>query len=92
MASYQARQRDPLLDSDTQAILERRGKELLGVGLAARRGRRRDDPWFLLARGSKLDVGHRRTGAQPLGPLRRFDRVAALYHFGRRILGHLPPC
>ncbi|MGB5560130.1 MAG: DNA translocase FtsK 4TM domain-containing protein [Paracoccaceae bacterium] len=33
MASYQARQRDPLLDSDTQAILERRGKELLGVGL-----------------------------------------------------------
>ena len=35
MASYQARQRDPLLDSDTQAILERRGKELLGVALLA---------------------------------------------------------
>jgi S-DNA-T family DNA segregation ATPase FtsK/SpoIIIE len=33
MASYQARQRDPLLDSNTQAILERRGKELLGAGL-----------------------------------------------------------
>ena len=33
MASYQARQRDPLLDSNTQAILERRGKELLGVAL-----------------------------------------------------------
>ncbi len=33
MASYQARQRDPLLDSNTQAILERRGKELLGFGL-----------------------------------------------------------
>jgi len=33
MASYQARQRDPLLDSNTQAIIERRGKELLGFGL-----------------------------------------------------------
>ncbi|SOB94975.1 DNA translocase FtsK [Rhodobacter maris] len=31
MASYQARQRDPLLDQDTQAVLERRGRELLGV-------------------------------------------------------------
>ncbi|RBP97046.1 S-DNA-T family DNA segregation ATPase FtsK/SpoIIIE [Rhodobacter sp. 140A] len=30
MASYQARQRDPLLDQNTQAALERRGKELLG--------------------------------------------------------------
>ncbi len=33
MASYQMRQRDPLLDSNTQAVLERRGKELLGLGL-----------------------------------------------------------
>ncbi|MBS1302379.1 DNA translocase FtsK [Loktanella sp. SALINAS62] len=33
MASYQTRQRDPLLDSETQAILERRGKELLGLCL-----------------------------------------------------------
>ncbi|PTV95793.1 DNA translocase FtsK [Rhodobacter aestuarii] len=32
MASYQARQRDPLLDQDTQAVLERRGRELLGGG------------------------------------------------------------
>ncbi|MDA8586431.1 DNA translocase FtsK 4TM domain-containing protein [Rhodobacteraceae bacterium] len=35
--AYQARQRDPLFDSDTQAIIERRGKELIGmvlVGLA----------------------------------------------------------
>ena len=35
MASYQIRQRDPLLDSTTQAVIERRGKELLGVGLFA---------------------------------------------------------
>ena len=29
--AYQARHRDPLFDSDTQAIIERRGKELIGV-------------------------------------------------------------
>ncbi|SFB01727.1 DNA translocase FtsK [Poseidonocella pacifica] len=33
MASYQTRQRDPLLDSKMQAAIERRGKELLGVVL-----------------------------------------------------------
>jgi S-DNA-T family DNA segregation ATPase FtsK/SpoIIIE len=33
MASYQARQRDPLLDQGTQAMLERRGRELFGAGL-----------------------------------------------------------
>ncbi len=31
--AYQARQRDPLFDSDTQAIIERRGKELIGLTL-----------------------------------------------------------
>ena len=29
--AYQARHRDPLFDSDTQAIIERRGKELIGI-------------------------------------------------------------
>ncbi|OYX45120.1 MAG: cell division protein FtsK [Rhodobacterales bacterium 32-67-9] len=33
MASYQARQRDPLLDQNIQAAIERRGKELLGAAL-----------------------------------------------------------
>ncbi|SEN15880.1 DNA translocase FtsK [Loktanella fryxellensis] len=33
MASYQTRHRDPLLDSETQAALERRSKELLGIAL-----------------------------------------------------------
>ncbi|SDF41010.1 DNA translocase FtsK [Celeribacter baekdonensis] len=33
MASYQARGRDPLFDRNTQAVLERRGKELIGLGL-----------------------------------------------------------
>ena len=31
--AFQARQRDPLFDSDTQAIIERRGKELVGLTL-----------------------------------------------------------
>ena len=35
MASYQARQRDPLLDQSTQAMIERRGRELLGLVLIA---------------------------------------------------------
>ena len=33
MASYQARRRDPLLDQNMQAMLERRGRELLGLVL-----------------------------------------------------------
>ena len=33
MASYQIRQRDPLLDQGTQAMLERRGREVLGLCL-----------------------------------------------------------
>ncbi len=33
MASYSTRQRDPLLDSNMQAAIEKRGKELLGLGL-----------------------------------------------------------
>ncbi len=35
MASYQARQRDPLLDHSVQAMLERRGREALGLALIA---------------------------------------------------------
>jgi S-DNA-T family DNA segregation ATPase FtsK/SpoIIIE len=35
MASYHARQRDPLLDRNTQALVEKRGKELIGLGLLA---------------------------------------------------------
>ncbi len=33
MASYQVRQRERLLDSKTQAVIERRTKELLGLAL-----------------------------------------------------------
>ncbi|WP_371170444.1 DNA translocase FtsK [Aliiroseovarius sp. 2305UL8-7] len=33
--AYPAKQRDPIFDSNTQAVIERRGKELLGLGLIA---------------------------------------------------------
>ncbi|SEN81047.1 DNA segregation ATPase FtsK/SpoIIIE, S-DNA-T family [Gemmobacter aquatilis] len=33
MALYQMRQRDPLVDPNTQALLERRARELIGLGL-----------------------------------------------------------
>ena len=35
MASYQIRQRDPLLDQGTQAMLERRSRELFGLAQIA---------------------------------------------------------
>jgi len=35
MASYSAKQRDPLLDSKLQAAIERRSKELIGIGMVA---------------------------------------------------------
>ena len=35
MASYQIRQRDPLLDQGTQAMLERRTRELFGLAIIA---------------------------------------------------------
>ncbi len=35
MSSYQVRQRDPLLDQGTAALLERRGRELLGLAALA---------------------------------------------------------
>ncbi|MGB8622189.1 MAG: DNA translocase FtsK 4TM domain-containing protein, partial [Paracoccaceae bacterium] len=35
MASYQMKQRDPLFDTNMQAAIERRGKELLGLALLA---------------------------------------------------------
>ncbi len=38
MASYQTRQRDPLLDQRVQAMLERRGRELFGMFLVALAG------------------------------------------------------
>ncbi len=31
--AYQARQRDPIFDAATQAVIERRGKEIIGAGL-----------------------------------------------------------
>ena len=57
MASYQARQRDPLVDPNTHAVLERRGQELFGVALLALTGAfvlmlasySADDPGWMVA-------------------------------------------
>ena len=71
MASYQARQRDPLLDQTTQAMLEKRGRELLGLVLvavalafAAMLGSYTpDDPGWMVpagwSRGPECSVGRR---------------------------------
>ena len=80
MASYQARQRDPLLDQNTQAMIERRGKELLGLALIGAGGADGDAAGQLFARGSELDGRDRRAGAEPARPLRRRHRLAALRH------------
>ena len=77
MASYQARQRDPLLDSTTQAALEKRGKELLGLGLivlgvmaAMMIGSYSpDDPNWMLATDAPVQNWLGRFGASLAAPL-----------------------
>ncbi|MCB2111225.1 MAG: DNA translocase FtsK 4TM domain-containing protein, partial [Rhodobacteraceae bacterium] len=77
MASYQARQRDPLLDQNLQAAIERRGKELLGVALIVLAGLTGlmlasyspDDPSWLTASDAPVHnyLGH--FGASIASPL-----------------------
>lgn len=77
MASYHIRQRDPLLDSNTQAVLERRGKELVGlalVGLAVLAGMllgsyTPTDPSWLSATDEPARNLLGRTGASIASPL-----------------------
>ncbi|MFV0293403.1 MAG: DNA translocase FtsK [Paracoccus sp. (in: a-proteobacteria)] len=74
MASWQAKQRDPLFDQNTQAALERRGKELVGAGLVVLASVLAlvlyswspDDPSFLAA-----------TDQQPVNLLGRFGAYLA---------------
>jgi S-DNA-T family DNA segregation ATPase FtsK/SpoIIIE len=77
MASYSTRQRDPLLDSTTQAAIEKRSKELLGIGLVALGvmaamligSYSPDDPNFMLASDAPVQnwLGH--FGASIAAPL-----------------------
>ena len=77
MASYQTRGRDPLLDSTTQAALERRSRELAGlglvvVGLAAMMmlwSYSPDDPNWMLATDAPVQNWLGRLGASLAHPL-----------------------
>ena len=75
--AYQTRSRDPLLDSTTQAVIEKRGKELIGVllivlGLAAAAmigSYSPDDPNWLVSTDAPVQnwLGH--FGASLAAPL-----------------------
>jgi S-DNA-T family DNA segregation ATPase FtsK/SpoIIIE len=77
MASFQARGRDPLLDQGTQAALERRGRELLGLGLigaglavaAMLATYSPDDPSWLAATEAEAGNALGRIGAAIASPL-----------------------
>ncbi|WP_194097804.1 DNA translocase FtsK [Marivivens aquimaris] len=77
MALYSTRQRDPLLDSTTQAALEKRSKELFGIGLvilgtlAAMMlwSYSPDDPNWMLATDAPVQNWLGRTGASIAAPL-----------------------
>ena len=77
MALFQARDRDPLFDQGTQAVLERRGKELLGLGLIAGglamaamlASYSPDDPSWLAATDAEAQNALGRLGAAIASPL-----------------------
>ena len=75
--AYQVRQRDPLFDADTQALLERRGKEMIGMILIALAGLAAillatyspNDPSWLSATDQPVQNGLGRLGASVASPL-----------------------
>ncbi|NVO57619.1 DNA translocase FtsK [Rhodobacteraceae bacterium B1Z28] len=77
MASYNARNRDPLLDSTTQAAIERRSKELIGIalillGLAAAAmiwSYTPDDPNWMVSTDAPVQNWLGRIGASIAAPL-----------------------
>jgi S-DNA-T family DNA segregation ATPase FtsK/SpoIIIE len=74
MASYQVRQRDPLLDQSMQAMVEKRGKELLGLGLVVLAG----VLTLMLATYSPADPGWMVSTDEPAAnALGRFGAAAA---------------
>ncbi|WP_166418072.1 DNA translocase FtsK 4TM domain-containing protein [Cochlodiniinecator piscidefendens] len=85
MASYQIRQRDPLFDSKTQAALERRSKELLGIGLAfvgllivmILGSYSADDPSWMSATQEPIQNWLGRIGATIASPLQRILGLGA---------------
>ncbi|WP_425098036.1 DNA translocase FtsK [Tropicibacter sp. S64] len=77
MASYQSRGRDPLFDTDTALTLEKRGRELLGLGLVAVglmaaatiASYTPDDPSFMTATDAPVQNWMGRIGASIAAPL-----------------------
>ncbi len=75
--AYQSRSRDPLLDSTTQAAIEKRGKELIGItliclGLAAAAmiaSYTRDDPNWMVSTDAPVQNWMGRIGASIAAPL-----------------------
>ena len=75
--AYQTRGRDPLLDSSTAQALEKRGKELLGIGLLALAcfvaatvfSYHPEDPNWLSASDANVRNWTGRTGASLIAPL-----------------------
>ena len=102
MASYQSRQRDPLLDSTTQAALEKRSKELLGIGLillglmsaAMFFSYSSDDPSWISATDAPVQNWLGRFGASTAAPLMMvvgkgiWVLPLVLLAWGARFVGH----
>ncbi|NOD49175.1 MULTISPECIES: DNA translocase FtsK [unclassified Ruegeria] len=102
MASYNARNRDPLLDSTTQAALERRSKELIGIalillGLAAAAmiwSYTPDDPNWMVSTDAPVQNWMGRIGASIAAPLfmivgwGSWGVALVLIGWGMRFAGH----
>ncbi|QYK41599.1 MAG: DNA translocase FtsK 4TM domain-containing protein [Paracoccaceae bacterium] len=102
MASYQTRQRDPLLDQGTQAMLERRGRELMGLGLILAAGffaallatYSPDDPGWMVATDTPAQNAMGRLGAaiastlMIIGGLGSWGIPAILLAWGVRFVTH----
>ena len=103
MAYHQARQRDPLLDEETAAVIERRGRELAGLALLAAGGAllalmwsyAPSDPSWLVATDGPVANWLGRPGAAVASPLRVIVGGGAyalgliLLAWGVRLLLHL---
>jgi S-DNA-T family DNA segregation ATPase FtsK/SpoIIIE len=100
--AYQTRGRDPLLDSTTQAVIEKRSKELLGIGLVVLGvlvammigSYSPDDPNWMLASDAPVQNWLGRFGASLAQPLFMIGGVAtwgialSLVVWGLRLVFH----
>ena len=105
MASYNARQREPLLDSSMQEALQRRGKELIGLvllGLALAlaltlASYAPDDPGWMAATDAPAENALGRIGAAVAAALfiligaGAWAIVAVVAGWGLRLVSHIGP-